>query len=188
MTKGIDRSIRIIAKPDTSATEGYSFSLDDGKGGAADLVFNKDDVNGMKKNDYFVVRFDLENQDGANLVFAKDREVVLWACPLSLADPTTHCPPDNSYMETTFYVHPSKKIQDKRLYVINTDMENEQFAFAFNFLNKDDAGKKYVKFDPVGTNKNGGEPPFADAQRVSALLVGVVSAIGAAFVTYALTR
>lgn len=188
MPKAIDRSIRIIAKPDSTAAEGYSFALDDGKGGAADLVFNKDHVNGMKKNDYFVVRFDLENQDGANLVFAKDREVVLWACPLSQADPVTKCPPNNSYMETTFYVHPSKKIQDTKLYVINTDMECEEFAFAINFLDTDSPGKKYVKLDPVGSNKNGGEQPFTDAHRSNTLLVGVASAVVAAGATYALTR
>lgn len=61
MPKPIDRSIRIIAKPDPKANGGYSFSMDNGKGGAADLVFDKNDVKGMKKNDFFVVRFDLEN-------------------------------------------------------------------------------------------------------------------------------
>lgn len=91
-------------------------------------------------------------------------------------------------METTFYLHPSKKIDDERLYVINTDMEAEDFAFAFNFLDADSPGKKYVTFDPIGTNKNGGEPPLNESREISALLVGVVSATVAAGATYALTR
>lgn len=154
MAKATDRVIKIIAKLDSTKPNGHSFSLDDGNGGPANLVFNKNDTNGMRKRDYYLIEFRLDNQDGAKLVFLDDRAKVLWACPA--IDAVDNCPPDDSHMDTVFYVHPTKNIQDKKLFVINTDMDWLDFVFAFNFLNEGKDGPKYVKYDPGGSNKNGG--------------------------------
>lgn len=181
-----DRTINIVAKLDSKEPNGHSFTVGNGKGGPADLVFNKD-TDKMKWDGFYLIEFTLDNQDGANLTFAKDRDRVLWACPL--ADAVNGCPPDDSHMDTVFYVHPTKKIQDKKLYVINTDMEVLDFVFAFNFLNESDVGPKYVTYDPGGSNQNGGTPPFTEADAFKAyFLIALGSAAVAAFATYGLMR
>lgn len=187
MPSAKDRIINIIATADSKAPNGHTFGIDNGKGGPADLVFNKYTDN-MKRDGFYLIEFQLENRNGANLVFSKDRDKVLWACPKAEAG-ADGCPPDDSHMDSVFYVHPTKKIQDKKLYVINTDMEKLEFRFAFNFLNESDVGPKYVKYDPGGTNENGGNPPFVNANAFTAyLMIGLGSAAIAAFVTYGLLR
>lgn len=177
------RIININATIDTKSPNGHAFSLDDGKGGAADLVFNKN-TNNMKKDGYYLIEFQLTNKGESNLTFSKDREKVLWACPAK--DAVNGCPPDDSHMDSIFYVHPTKKIQDKKLYVINTDAEVLDFNFAFNFLNEGNVGPKYVTYDPGGSNQNGGLGAF---NATSAFVgVAVTAAAVAAFATYAFSR
>lgn len=186
MPSAKDRTINIVATSDSNAKDGFSFSIDDGKGGPADLVFNKNH-DSMKWDGYYLIEFTLENRNGADLVFAKDRDKVLWACPAK--DAVNGCPPPDSHMDTVFYVHPTKKIQDKKLHVINTDMEVVDFVFAFNFLNQSNVGPKYVKYDPGGSNQNGGTPPFQYASSLGLIvLIGFASAAVAAFATYGLLK
>ena len=186
MPSAYDRTIQIVATLDSKSPNGHSFTINNGKGGPADLVFNKN-TNDMKWDGYYLIEFQLENEKGANLVFAKDRDKVLWACPAK--DAVNGCPPADSQMDTVFYVHPTKKIHDKKLYVINTDMEVIDFVFAFNFLNESNVGPKYVKYDPGGSNQNGGTPPFTQASAINAyVIIGFVSAAVAAFATYGLMR
>ena len=186
MPSANDRTIQIVATLDSKSPNGHSFAIDNGKGGPADLVFNKN-TNGMKWDGYYLIEFQLKNENGANLVFAKDRDKVLWACPAK--DAVNGCPPADSHMDTVFYVHPTKKIEDKKLYVINTDPEVVDFAFAFNFLNESNVGPKYVKYDPGGSNQNGGIPPFQNVSSFNAyLVIALVSAAVAAFATYGLMR
>jgi len=186
MPNANERTIQIVATLDSKSPNGHSFAINNGKSGPADLVFNKD-TNGMKKNGYYLIDFRLENKDGANLVFAKDRDKVLWACPAK--DAVNGCPPPDSHMDTVFYVHPTKKIEDKKLYVINTDPEILDFVFAFNFLNESNVGPKYVKYDPGGSNQNGGAPPFQEASAFGTfVLIALASAAIAAFATYGLLR
>lgn len=153
MASAKDRIININASIDSKSPNGHAFNLDDGKGGPADLVFNKN-TNNMNKDGYYLIEFQLTNKGASNLNFSKDREKVLWACPAK--DAVNGCPPDDSHMDSVFYVHPTKKIQDNKLYVINTDTEVLNFNFAFNFLNEGNVGPKYVTYDPGGSNQNGG--------------------------------
>lgn len=186
MPSAKDRTINIIADLDSKSPNGHSFKIDNGKGGPADLVFNKD-TDDMKWDGYYLIEFTLTNGKDVNLVFAKDRDKVLWACPAK--DAVNGCPPEGSQMDTVFYVHPTKKIQDKKLYVINTDMDIVDFVFAFNFLNESNVGPKYVKYDPGGSNKNGGTPPLTKADAtVAYVAIALCSAAVAAFATYGLMR
>lgn len=178
MPSGKDRKITIVATLDSKQPNGHAFMLGNGKGGPADLIFdkNKDD---MKWDGYYVIEFTLDNQKGANLAFSKDRDKVLWACPKTQA--VNNCPPEDSHMDTVFYVHPTAKIEDKKLYVINTDMEVLDFVFAFNFLNQSEVGPKYVTYDPGGSNKNGGTPPFVKSNSFAAIALGVCAGLVAFF-------
>lgn len=178
MSSAKERTINIVAKLDSKEPNGHAFTINNGKGGAADLVFNKDDDN-MTKDGYYLIEFTLDNQDGADLVFAKDRDKVLWACPET--DAVNGCPPPDSHMDSIFYVHPTRKIQDKKLYVINTDMEVMKFVFAFNFLNESGVGPKYVKYDPGGDNQNGGQPPFQISSSFGTIAVGFCAGLVAFF-------
>lgn len=181
MAKATDRVIRIIAKLDSTKPNGHSFSLDDGKGGPANLIFNKNNTNGMRKKDYYQIEFQLTNQDGADLVFSKDREKVLWACAESDAVGPEKCPPDDSHLPSIFYVHPTKKIKDNTLYVINTDMDDLEFRFAFNFRNEGTVGPNIVKFDPGGSNKNGGIGTRQPIEYTTAIALGIGAGLLAFF-------
>lgn len=178
MPSAKDRKITIVATLDSSQPNGHAFKLGDGKGGLADLVFDKN-KDKMKWDGYYVIEFTLDNQKGANLAFAKDRDKVLWACPKDQA--INNCPPEDSHMDTVFYVHPTAKILDKKLHVINTDMEVLDFVFAFNFLDQNEVGPKYVTYDPGASNKNGGTPPYAKNISVAAIAIGAVVGVLAFF-------
>ncbi len=172
MPSSTERKITIVAKLDSTQPNGHSFGLGNGLGGPADLTFNKD-VDKMNKDGFYEIEFNLDNQNGANLIFSKDREDVLWACPKTEAKPNG-CPPDNTYMDSVFYVNPRKEIQNKKLHVINTDMYPLHFVFAFNFLNRGPDGPRRVTYDPGGENQNGGHQPFEFANHFTAIVVGAI--------------
>lgn len=155
----------------------YSFRLKDMNGGPADLVFNKD-TDKMRKRDYYELEFHLHNESGCDLKFVDDREKVFSAC--SEEDSVNNCAPEGSNFFPIVYLHPTKKIQDKLIHVINTDDYKEKFYFGFSFVSRSHGDSAYC--DPVGDNQDRGETRFD----WSAVLAGMVSGAAAAGATASL--
>jgi hypothetical protein len=167
-----DRKYRI--KATRNKKDDYSFALENFTGGGPpNLVFNKDDINGMHKRDYFVLEFHLDNNSGCDLEFLQDREKVLSACPEHEA--VDGCALEGSNYLPIFFVHPTMKLDKKKIHVINTDPYNEKFFFGFSFVSKDGTEKAY--FDPGGENQNGGIGQFEWSNSLTGAITGAVAAI-----------
>jgi hypothetical protein len=175
MQKG--RYVDIFVEPDSNSKDGYQFSMKEGGVGTSNLVFNKNSDN-MKKSDEYRIEFKLHNTKGAKLCFSKDTNMVFWA--MEIPGPTEACPPPQSTFPG-LYVDPGSPIEDSVLKVINTDLSVAQFAFALNFIEegqKDGPTTKYICYDPIGSNQNGG----TSGSRRSALYIaaGAAVVVGAA--------
>lgn len=179
------RFVDIYVEPDSTATSGYKFSMEDGKGQTSTLVFNKNTDN-MKKSDDYKVEFKLHNQKGAKLCFSKDKSMVLWA-EVVTGTPPHPCPaPKSSCSE--FYLDPTAYIEDRLLTVINTDKTVQDISFALNFLEEgqvDGPDAKYICYDPIVSNQNGGRTSTSNSSnsgstaRTAFVAVGII-AVGAA--------
>lgn len=157
MSKG--RFVDIFVEPDSNEPSGYSFSMKENGVGASILVFNKNDDN-MKKSENYKIEFKLHNTKGADLVFSKIEDKVLWA--MAIPEPSDACPPPGSTFPG-LYVDPTAFIEDRRLTVINEDKSMQHFAFALNFVHRGERegpNTKYICYDPVGSNQNGGRSPI----------------------------
>lgn len=154
MSKG--RYVDIFVEPDNSQPDGYAFRMEEGGLKTSRLVFDKHQDD-MPKSDHYRIEFKLHNTKGAKLRFSRIKENVLWAT--EVVDPKgDECPPAGSSFEG-LYVDPATYPQDRVLEVINTDMEKQFFAFALNFVEEGEdegPGTRYVCYDPIGENRNGG--------------------------------
>lgn len=181
MSKG--RFVDIFVEPNSSAPSGYQFSMEDGGVGTNTLVFDKNTEN-MRKSEDFKIEFKLHNRKGADLCFSKVKEKVMWA--MATDGPTGECPPEGSSFPG-FYVDPTSFMRDDVLTVINTDKTQQYFSFCLNFVprgTKEDSDTKYILYDPIGDNRNGGTG-FSAAATTAVVAVAVVAAVAvAAYVAY----
>lgn len=116
------------------------------------LVFNKTNDN-MKKQDYYLIEFDLDDQSGLNLSFAPNPMHALW---VDFTAPVT-CPTSAVYSDEFFAVCVDPSGQ--KLTVRNDDSKVEDFAFTLRFLPQGADPKdqsSYVDYDPIGQNQDGG--------------------------------
>lgn len=154
MSKG--RYVDIFVEPDTRASCGYLFRMEEDGLQTSRLVFDKRKDN-MPKSEHYKIEFKLHNTKGAKLRFSWNKEIVLWAT--EVFDPKgDECPPPGSKFEG-LYVDPTVYPQDRVLTVINTNMSEQFFAFALNFVPEGtDEGRdtQYICYDPIGENRNGG--------------------------------
>jgi hypothetical protein len=154
MSKG--RYVDIFVEPDANAPSGYAFRMEEGGVRAARLVFDKHQDNMPKSEDY-KIEFKLHNSKGAKLRFSHNKEMVLWATEV-FEPKGDECPPPGSSFEG-LYVDPTAYPQDRVLTVINTDLHEQFFAFALNFVPEgtvEGPDTNYVCYDPIGENRNGG--------------------------------
>jgi hypothetical protein len=173
MSKG--RFVDIFVEPDSNEPSGYKFSMEEDRKGTSILVFNKD-VDKMKKSEDYKIEFKLHNRRGADLVFSKDKDNVLWA--MAIPEPSEACPPPGSKFPG-LYVDPTSYILDDRLTVINEDKTVQHFAFALNFIPRgveEGPDTKYVCYDPVGSNQDGGRTPMLPQFRTSTV-IGVAAVV-----------
>ncbi len=172
------RTVYITAVADANEPEGYRFGMVDDKGATlTELEFDKGKSK-LKDSQFYLITFELDANDNGGLRFSKDLSKVFWAKPIPNA--TAPCVTEESHLPGLF-VDPATPITDRQIKVINVDRTIQLFAFAFNFLRPGDVdgpGTKYVLYDPVGSNKNGGVP-FTQS---SAIAVGVGAAVVGALV------
>lgn len=183
MTK--PRSVDIYVEPDSNEPSGYCFSMEDGGRAASALVFDKN-ADKMKKSDDYKISFKLYNRKGADLVFSKLPEKVMWA--MATDGPTGACPPEGSTFDG-FYVDPATYIKDDLLTVINTDQTCQFFSFCLNFVprgTKEGKGTKYICYDPIGDNRNGGSVGGIRFLSTTTLIVAIAVVAIIAFAAYEL--
>jgi hypothetical protein len=182
MSKG--RFVDIFVEPDSSAASGYSFCMEEDGKGVSILVFNKD-IDHMKKSEDYKIEFKLHNRKGADLVFSKIEDKVLWA--MAIPAPSDVCPPPGSAFPG-LYVDPTAFPDDNVLTVINEDKTVQHFAFALNFVPRgqvEEPGTQYVCYDPVGSNQDGGRTPMLPQIRAStAIAVAAVVIVVIALLSF----
>ena len=118
------------------------------------LVFSKTNEN-MKKEDVHEVHFHVRNKNDADVTFPTNRLNAMWVHKVD--DEDGPCPDCYTHLHGEFYAEDVSNDQ-KRLTVINENMEPCLVAFRFNFVPKgadDVLADEYIVYDPIGSNQNG---------------------------------
>jgi hypothetical protein len=148
--------VPVVATKDVAgATQftGGSDIWDDPQGA---LHFHKDD-HGMSKDDYHLVEFVLDDRTGDDLRFASGPHDAMW---VSKVEDPAHpvCPGKDTTSDYTV-LEPICVCDDgKRLIVRNDNPRKEQWAFTLNFIKQgeNEDANRYVSWDPITQNHNGG--------------------------------
>jgi hypothetical protein len=116
------------------------------------------DKHGMKKHDFHLVEFMLDDQTGDRLTFPSVPHDAMWVARVD--DPAQPKCPDKETVSDYEVMEPICVCDDgERLIVRNHNPRSEQWAFTLNFV-KDGANEadadKYVSWDPIMQNQNGG--------------------------------
>jgi hypothetical protein len=138
---------------------GYHFEAESdltGDGGG-EFHFHKD-RHGMKSHDYHLAEFVLDDRTGDDLKFPPVPHDAMWVA--EAGDPMNRKCPDINTVSDYSVMEPICVTADrKRLIVRNDNPREEEWAFTLNFVKRgeDDADQsRYVNWDPVGSNHNGG--------------------------------
>jgi hypothetical protein len=119
--------------------------------------FHKDE-HGMRKHDFHLVEFVLDDQTGDALKFPSVPHDAMWV--VKVDDPDhPKCPDKNT--ESDYEVMEPICVCDggERLIVRNDNPRSEQWAFTLNFVKDADRladNDQYVSWDPITQNNNGG--------------------------------
>ena len=140
--------VTVVAKPGTGINP-IDFSLDSNLKQGGHLVFNKSD-DGMKKADYYLIEFDLDDRTSLGLVFDPNPMDAFW---VSMGDNVAPppCPATAAYSEQIYAI-----IDDpngRSLTIRNNDDDHQYFSFSLGFI--DEHGTAY-RYDPTGQNQNSG--------------------------------
>jgi hypothetical protein len=185
MSKG--RYVDIYVEPNPKQLGEYLFSMEEGGVASSTLQFDKT-KDKMKKSDDYKIEFKLHNRKGADLVFSQLADKVMWA--MATSGPTGACPPKDSCFPG-FYVDPTNFPQQEVLDVINTDKTKQFFSFCLNFVprgTKEDKNTKYICYDPIGDNMDGGSLGYAvfpESISGTAVVLALVAVAIIVFVAYA---
>lgn len=121
------------------------------------LRFHKDH-HGLRKQDYHLIEFTLADHTGQGLHFPSIPHDAMWVTRVE-DGAETRCP-DKDTQSDYEVLEPICVTDDgARLIVRNQNPRQEQWAFTLNFVKRgdDDANAgKYVSWDPIIDNHNGG--------------------------------
>jgi hypothetical protein len=122
-----------------------------------EFKFHKDH-HGMRKYDYHLVEFVLDDQTGDDLKFPSVPHDAMWVAEGGKR--ATRVCPDKDTVSDYSVMEPICVCDgQKRLIVRNDNPRKEDWAFTLNFVKRgeDDSDKsRYVNWDPGGSNNNGG--------------------------------
>ncbi len=153
--KGKMHQVSIVATKRGDATSFSAGSeLWDEPNGA--LRFHKDH-HGMRKHDYHLVEFILDDQTGEGLKFPSVPHDAMW---VSKADEGQRSCPNKDTISDYEVLEPICVCDHgERLIVRNDNPRKEDWAFTLNFVKRDDSDEdtaRYVSWDPITQNQNGG--------------------------------
>jgi hypothetical protein len=142
--------VTVTAKPGTGV-DPIDWGLDSNlkKGGSGNLLFNKND-NGMKKWDYYLVEFSLDDRTSLGLQFAPNPMDAFWVAMGDIVSPPD-CPETASYSEQIYAICDDPN--GRSLTVRNEDDHVQFFRFSLGFI---DSNGEPHRYDPIGQNQNAG--------------------------------
>ena len=118
------------------------------------LQFHKD-RHGLKKQDYHLVEFVIEDKSGEGLKFPSAPHDAIWVTKI---ESEAICP-DHTIASNYDVLEPICVADDgQRLLVRNTNPQREQWAFTLNFVrpgNDETDAAKFASWDPIIDNHNG---------------------------------
>jgi hypothetical protein len=142
--------VTIIAKPGTGVDPiDWDYDSNLKKGSSGHLVFNKSDDD-MKKWDYYLVEFNLDDRTNLGLQFEPNPMNAFWVVMGDNVSPP-HCPQTPSYCDQIYAVCDDPN--GRSLTVRNEDDTVQFFRFSLGFIDRN--GKPH-RFDPIGSNQDGG--------------------------------
>jgi hypothetical protein len=142
--------VTITAKPGTGVDPidwGYDSNLKKGSNGH--LVFNKNN-DGMKKWDYYLVEFGLDDRTTLGLQFEPNPMNAFWVVMGDNVSPPS-CPQTASYESQIYAICDDPN--GRTLTVRNEDDAVQFFRFSLGFIDSDGNPHRY---DPIGQNQNAG--------------------------------
>ncbi|HEY8435197.1 MAG TPA: hypothetical protein VIK68_11405 [Sphingomicrobium sp.] len=151
--KGHMHQVTVTARKDG---DGFSFSPDSQvwSGASGHFAFNKDDHH-MRKHDYHLVEFDIDDQTGEGLKFPRSPEDAMWVAKVH--DPQHPTCPDGSSPSDYSVIDPMCVCDDgERLIVRNENPREEDWSFTLNFEKTSAGGGERVSWDPIIKNGGGG--------------------------------
>ena len=120
------------------------------------LRFHKE-PHGMRKQDFHLVEFCLDDRSGERLHFPSNPHDAMWVVR---ADHDSGACPDKSSVSDYEVIEPICVCDDgQRLIVRNHNPREEKWAFSLNFVkagNDDGDVDRYIRWDPIIQNQNGG--------------------------------
>jgi hypothetical protein len=149
--------VAVLATRDETGAYRFSADSDLSSDDGNEFDFHKD-RHGMRKQDFHLVEFVLDDRTGEQLKFPHVPHDAMWVVRLDDASNPT-CPDKDSVSDYSV-MDPICVCDDgKRLIVRNDNPREEAWSFTLNFVpagaNDADANE-YVSWDPIGTNHNGG--------------------------------
>ncbi len=142
--------VTITAKPGTG-TDPIDWDYDSilKKGSSGHLVFNKND-DGMKKWDYYLIEFGLDDRTTLGLQFEPNPMNAFWVVMGDNVSPPS-CPQTAHYEAQIYAICDDPN--GRTLTVRNEDDTVQFFRFSLGFIDSD--GNPH-RFDPIGQNQNAG--------------------------------
>ena len=120
------------------------------------LHFHKDH-HGLRKADYHLAEFVLDDRSGEGLKFPRVPHDAMWVAAAQAGE--AKCPDKNSVSNYEVLEPISVSDDGKRLIVRNDNPRSERWGFTLNFTKRgaDEADvDSYVSWDPIIDNHNGG--------------------------------
>lgn len=125
-------------------------------GATRTFTFDKRHYQGMKKDDYHLIEFKLDDQTApGGLTFPKDPDDAMWVMAVQ-AGTKPRCPGKNDSCNYAIF-RPLARLEPTRYLVLNRNPAVEQWTFTLNFVKpgcSETDRDSFVPFDPIGDNKD----------------------------------
>lgn len=123
-----------------------------------EFIFHKDHHD-MRKHDYHLLEFVVEDRTGDGLKFPKVPHDAMWVTEGHEEPGARNCPDMNSTCNYDAMEPISVSPHQRRLFVRNDNASKQHWVFTINFVKdgEDPSDKsRFVSWDPGGNNQNGG--------------------------------
>ena len=150
--KGVMHPVTVTAAKGADGTIGFRGDSSVWNDSEGHFAFHKDH-HGMKKHDYHLIEFILDDETGEGLKFPSAPHDAMWIAKVD--DPAhPHCP-DGTAPSDYGVIDPICVCDGgKRLIVRNDNPREEHYAFTLNFTTAGNGQR--VSWDPIIKNSNGG--------------------------------
>jgi len=150
-------AVPLLATKDDSGEYHFEPDSDIWDDSRDEFVFSKD-RHGMRRHDYHLLEFVLNDRTGDDLRFPESPHDAMWV--MAVDDPEHRACPDMHTVSNYDIMEPVCVCDDqKRLIVRNDNPRKENWSFTLNFVRPGEDQSdpsRFVSWDPGGLNQNGG--------------------------------